>query len=291
MARRLVCVLLLLRCVVRMRRRRRCCCTCSSPHLPSPPPPQHTKQKQKICHEFSRFSEFMPAVKVSNFFGGIDIKKNKEELKKNPPSIVVGTPGRIKALGKEGALKLSSVRHFVLDECDKMLEKLDMRADVQEIFKMTPHQKQVMMFSATLAADVRPVCKKFMSDVSVVRCSAWRVTFFVVRGSAAHEWRRLARPAADATLCWSGAAATGGVLLHNTRTAAAEPRKGATIAFGSAKPTRWTQQRRRPTAPLWPHLYFGDAPLVVSAGRPRNVASGAVGCSCRADDDDLHEAL
>jgi hypothetical protein len=27
-------------------------------------------------------------------------------------------------LGKEGALKLSTVKHFVLDECDKMLEKL-----------------------------------------------------------------------------------------------------------------------------------------------------------------------
>ncbi len=44
---------------------------------------------------------------------------------------------------------------------------LDMRADVQEIFKMTPHDKQVMMFSATLSKEVRPVCKKFMQDVSV----------------------------------------------------------------------------------------------------------------------------
>jgi superfamily II DNA/RNA helicase len=50
----------------------------------------------QICHEFKRFSEFMPAVKVSNFFGGIDIKKNKDELKTVQPSIVVGTPGRIK---------------------------------------------------------------------------------------------------------------------------------------------------------------------------------------------------
>ena len=44
---------------------------------------------------------------------------------------------------------------------------LDMRAVVQEIFKMTPHDKQVMMFSATLSKEVRPVCKKFMQDVSV----------------------------------------------------------------------------------------------------------------------------
>ena len=47
---------------------------------------------------------------------------------------------------------------------DKLVKK-DMRADVQEIFKMTPHDKQVMMFSATLSKDIRPVCKKFMQDV------------------------------------------------------------------------------------------------------------------------------
>ena len=42
----------------------------------------------------------------------------------------------------------------------------DMRRDVQEIFRMTPHEKQVMMFSATLSKEIRPVCKKFMMDVS-----------------------------------------------------------------------------------------------------------------------------
>ena len=40
-----------------------------------------------------------------------------------------------------------------------------MRKDVQEIFRATPHEKQVMMFSATLSKEIRPVCKKFMQDV------------------------------------------------------------------------------------------------------------------------------
>ncbi len=46
-----------------------------------------------------------------------------------------------------------------------------MRRDVQEIFRATPNQKQVMMFSATLAKDVRVTCKKFMQSV---RVSYWR---------------------------------------------------------------------------------------------------------------------
>lgn len=45
-----------------------------------------------------------------------------------------------------------------------------MRRDVQEIFKITPHEKQVMMFSATLSKEIRPVCRKFMQDVSEDRC-------------------------------------------------------------------------------------------------------------------------
>lgn len=40
-----------------------------------------------------------------------------------------------------------------------------MRRDVQEIFKMTPQEKQVMMFSATLPKELRVVCKKFMQEV------------------------------------------------------------------------------------------------------------------------------
>lgn len=46
------------------------------------------------------------------------------------------------------------------------LSVADMRRDVQEIYRNTPHGKQVMMFSATLSKDIRPVCKKFMQDVN-----------------------------------------------------------------------------------------------------------------------------
>lgn len=40
-----------------------------------------------------------------------------------------------------------------------------MRKDVQRIFKLTPHDKQVMMFSATMSDEIRAVCKKFMHNV------------------------------------------------------------------------------------------------------------------------------
>ena len=45
-------------------------------------------------------------------------------MKTEPPHCVVGTPGRIQQLIREGDLKLDKVKHFVLDECDQMLEQL-----------------------------------------------------------------------------------------------------------------------------------------------------------------------
>jgi len=42
-----------------------------------------------------------------------------------------------------------------------------MKRDVQEIFTNNPHYKQVMMFTATLSKEIRPVCKKFMSTVGL----------------------------------------------------------------------------------------------------------------------------
>jgi len=125
----------------------------------------HTRElAYQICHEFERFTKYLPNIKVAVLFGGIDIKIHRSMLKSDTPHIVVGTPGRVLALARENALNLKKIKYFILDECDKMLESLDMRKDVQEIFKMTPHEKQVMMFSATLSKEIRPVCKKFMQD-------------------------------------------------------------------------------------------------------------------------------
>ncbi|RWS02978.1 spliceosome RNA helicase WM6-like protein, partial [Dinothrombium tinctorium] len=125
----------------------------------------HTRELAfQICKEYERFSKYMPNVKVAVFFGGLNITNDEKTLRTNHPHIVVGTPGRILALVRSKKLNLKHLKHFILDECDKMLEQLDMRRDVQDIFKATPHEKQVMMFSATLSKDIRPVCKKFMQD-------------------------------------------------------------------------------------------------------------------------------
>ncbi|KRX84194.1 Spliceosome RNA helicase DDX39B [Trichinella sp. T6] len=125
----------------------------------------HTRELAfQISKEYERFCKYMPKVKVAVFFGGTNVKKDEDMLRNNTPHIVVGTPGRLLALARNRVLSLKSIKYFILDECDRMLGDLDMRRDVQEIYKMTPREKQVMMFSATLSKELRPVCKKFMQD-------------------------------------------------------------------------------------------------------------------------------
>ncbi|KAJ1662658.1 Suppressor of the cold-sensitive snRNP biogenesis mutant brr1-1 [Coemansia sp. RSA 1813] len=120
----------------------------------------------QIKNEYMRFSKYLPDIKIEVFYGGVSIKHDQDILgdKEKCPNIIVGTPGRILALVRDKTLRLSNVSTFVIDECDRVLDAIDMRRDVQEIFKATPHNKQVLMFSATLSKEIRPVCKKFMQD-------------------------------------------------------------------------------------------------------------------------------
>merc|ERR1712224_53031 len=125
----------------------------------------HTRElAYQIKHEFDRFAKFFADVKTAVVYGGIPIDKDKEMLKDNCPHILIGTPGRVLGLIREKDLKLEKLTQFVLDECDKCLDKLDMRKDIQQIFVATPKKKQVMMFSATMTSETRELCKKFMQD-------------------------------------------------------------------------------------------------------------------------------
>ena len=87
----------------------------------------HTRELAfQIRNEYNRFSKYLPEVKTGVFYGGTPIQKDAEILKNKEthPHIIVGTPGRLNALVRDKYLRLGSVRMFVLDECDKMLDQI-----------------------------------------------------------------------------------------------------------------------------------------------------------------------
>merc|ERR1719401_2036223 len=157
----------------------------------------HTRElAYQIKHEFDRFAKYFQDLKTAVVYGGVPITKDKEVLKESQPQVVIGTPGRVLALLREKDLQLDKVTQFVLDECDKCLEKLDMRKDVQQIFLQTPKKKQVMMFSATMTPEIRDVCKKFMQDPHEISVDESKLTLhgllqYYVKLSEKEKNRRL----------------------------------------------------------------------------------------------------
>lgn len=92
--------------------------------------------------------------------GGTDKKRMIEKMKE-PPHIVVGTPGRILDLLQENVLNIYSARSFVMDETDLMLE-LGLIEDIDRILTNAESNIQVMVFSATIPEKLQPFLKKYL---------------------------------------------------------------------------------------------------------------------------------
>lgn len=147
----------------------------------------HTRElAYQIGKEYERFSKYLPGIKTLVVFGGVPEAQNEKELLETKPQVVVGTPGRVASLVEKGALKLDKLKVFILDECDKMLDQLDMRSTVQKIFMKAPLEKQVMMFSATLSKELKPICMKFMNDPVEVKVGDGDDSKLTLHGLAQH---------------------------------------------------------------------------------------------------------
>ncbi|MDA2962741.1 MAG: DEAD/DEAH box helicase [Actinomycetota bacterium] len=82
--------------------------------------------------------------------------------------IVVGTPGRLLDLSRQGQLKLKEVSRLVLDEADEMLD-LGFLPDVEKILANTPKRTQTMLFSATMPGDIIALARRFMNQPIHIR--------------------------------------------------------------------------------------------------------------------------
>lgn len=126
----------------------------------------HTREMAfQIAKEFERFKKHFPTeIVVAAVFGGVPEVEAIRSIKASPPHIVVGTPGRTKALLEKGVISLEKCSRLIFDECDSLLESTDMRKTVQDIYRFAPKDKQMMMFSATISNDMRKICRKFSKD-------------------------------------------------------------------------------------------------------------------------------
>ncbi|MGA9467847.1 MAG: DEAD/DEAH box helicase [Exiguobacterium marinum] len=101
-------------------------------------------------------------IKSSLIVGGTDRERQIDKMK-NPPQLIVGTPGRILDLMKVQALFSHKVTHFVVDEADQMLD-MGFLPEVDRIAQSLPEKLQTMVFSATIPEKLEPFLKKYLHD-------------------------------------------------------------------------------------------------------------------------------
>jgi superfamily II DNA/RNA helicase len=98
--------------------------------------------------------------RIVTLYGGRAYEPQIEAL--SSVDVVVGTPGRLLDLARQGHLKLGSVRQLVLDEADKMLD-LGFLPDVERILQLTPPTRQTMLFSATMPGEIVTLARRHLS--------------------------------------------------------------------------------------------------------------------------------
>jgi ATP-dependent RNA helicase RhlE len=94
--------------------------------------------------------------------GGVPIKRQKNALM-NGVDFLVATPGRLEDLVAQKAVKLDKIETVVLDEADQMLDIGFMPA-IKRILKMTPDNRQTLLFSATMPKEIRSLSNDYLKD-------------------------------------------------------------------------------------------------------------------------------
>lgn len=95
-------------------------------------------------------------------FGGVKQKSQTDELRAGT-DILTATPGRLLDLMSQGFIRLDHVRHFVLDEADRMLD-MGFIHDVKRLLPKLPPKKQTLFFSATMPDSIDRLAKGLLRN-------------------------------------------------------------------------------------------------------------------------------
>lgn len=118
---------------------------------------------KKIIHYAEKEEVWIPKLLI----GGTDKQRMMEKLK-NPPHIIVGTPGRILDLVTSEALSVYSAKTFVIDEADLMLD-LGFINDVDKLLVRAKQDIQLLVFSATIPERLQHFFRKYLENPLYVR--------------------------------------------------------------------------------------------------------------------------
>ena len=128
----------------------------------------------QVAGEIEKLAKYIKKFKVLAVYGGQPIGKQTRVLKKGV-HVVVGTPGRVIDHIQRGNLELIGVESVVLDEADEMLD-MGFREDIETILKDTPHQRQTLLFSATIPHEIKKIAKNYQKNPKFIKIKSNKKT-------------------------------------------------------------------------------------------------------------------
>jgi ATP-dependent RNA helicase RhlE len=119
----------------------------------------------QIDESFNTYGKYTN-IRSMVIFGGVNQMSQVDQLKKGI-DILIATPGRLLDLHKQGFVDLDHLHHLVLDEADQMLD-MGFINDVKKIIKLTPSNRQTLLFSATMPIAIRELADSFLTNPKYV---------------------------------------------------------------------------------------------------------------------------
>ncbi len=117
-------------------------------------------------------------------FGGAPKPRQLHALERNPV-ILAATPGRLLDFIGEGAVDLSAVEYFILDEADRMLD-MGFIPDVRRIAKRMPNRRQTALFSATMPPEIEKLSRELLGTAERIAVAPAAVTADGIAQSVLH---------------------------------------------------------------------------------------------------------
>ena len=120
----------------------------------------------QIGESFEAYGKYLK-LRSTVIFGGVGQAPQVEALKKGV-DILIACPGRLNDLIGQGFIDLSALEIFVLDEADRMLD-MGFVHDVKKVIAKLPAQRQNLMFSATMPAEIEQLAAGILHDPAFVK--------------------------------------------------------------------------------------------------------------------------
>jgi ATP-dependent RNA helicase RhlE len=120
----------------------------------------------QIGESFDTYGKYINSRQLT-IFGGVNQNAQVDGLNKGI-DILIATPGRLLDLHKQGFIDLDHIQHLILDEADQMFD-MGFINDVKKIIKLTPSNRQTLLFSATMPLAIRELTDQYLNNPETVQ--------------------------------------------------------------------------------------------------------------------------